>query len=132
MKIIDFEKHGNVVRFYLGENSCKDYWGDDWNDAPYDCNAGEVYDRYVSGYIDIAFPFDWSVLEPSDGVYNCRFTKEDMKRRFVPCIIAVPDDILGKSCYMCSFNDWVGAEGVYRFYFEDEMDASDHLTIWGC
>ena len=29
MKIIDFETKGNVIKFYLGENSCDDYWGDD-------------------------------------------------------------------------------------------------------
>lgn len=42
MQIIDMEKKGNVVRFYLGENGKQ--WGDDWNDAPYDCNAGTVYE----------------------------------------------------------------------------------------
>ena len=47
MKIIDFDKKGNVVRFYLGEDVCNDYWGDDWNDAPYEHNAGTVYNRYV-------------------------------------------------------------------------------------
>ena len=57
MKIIDFSKKGNVVRFYLGEDNCKDYWGDDWNDFPYEHNAGCVYDEYIAGIVDIAFPF---------------------------------------------------------------------------
>ena len=43
MKIIDFECTGNVVRFYLGKDNEKDYHGDDWNDTPYECNAGTVY-----------------------------------------------------------------------------------------
>ena len=31
MKIIDFDEKGNVVRFYLGDDNCEDYWGDDWD-----------------------------------------------------------------------------------------------------
>lgn len=57
MQIIDFEKIGNVVRFYLGNNG--EQWGDDWDDAPYDFNAGAVYDQYVQGTKDIAFPPEW-------------------------------------------------------------------------
>lgn len=55
MKIIDFEKKGNVVRFYLGADDCFDYWGDDWNDAPYDCNGGNVYHNFVIGHKDMFF-----------------------------------------------------------------------------
>ena len=40
-EIIDFERKGNVVRFYLGKNG--EQWGDDWDDAPYEHNAGKVY-----------------------------------------------------------------------------------------
>lgn len=36
-QIIDFKRKGNMVRFYIGKNG--EQWGDDWNDAPYDCNA---------------------------------------------------------------------------------------------
>ena len=57
-KIIDFQRKGNVVRFFIGPEECNDYWGDDWNDAPYDCNAGEVYDSYVTGHVDVVFSFD--------------------------------------------------------------------------
>ena len=62
MKIIDFERKGNVVRFFLGADDCFDYWGDDWDDAPYDCNAGTVYSRFVTGRKDVSFPFDSLVL----------------------------------------------------------------------
>ena len=66
MKIIDFEKKGNLVRFWLGTDDCSDYWGDDWDDAPYEHNAGYVYSEYVTGYIDYVFPFETLVLEPCD------------------------------------------------------------------
>lgn len=45
MKVIDFSRKGNVIRLYLGDDTDKDYWGDDWND-PID-NAGPVYSDYI-------------------------------------------------------------------------------------
>jgi hypothetical protein len=123
-KIIDFERKGNVVRFYLGADDCNDYWGDDWNDAPYDCNAGTVYDRYVTGVKDVAFPFDSLVLEPSSEWYgsNSHYSKEDMQNRFVPCIIIVPKDVRGES-WRERFSDWIGADGVKKIYFGDPEEV---------
>ena len=48
MKIIDFEIKGNQVKFYLGSDNCDNYWGDDWDDKPYEHNAGEPYDTINS------------------------------------------------------------------------------------
>lgn len=126
MKIIDFEKKGNVVRFYLGSDNDLEYWGDDWNDRPYDCNAGTVYSEYIKGYRDIVFPFDDLVLEPCEGVLNCNYSKEDMKKRVVPCIIVVPKHIRGDGwCWDERFDHWVGSSEVKKFYFGDLMDSTD-------
>ena len=35
LKIIDFERKGNLVRFYLGSDSVEDYSGEGWETAPY-------------------------------------------------------------------------------------------------
>lgn len=128
MEIIDFERKGNVIRFYLGTNG--EQWGDDWDDTPYECNAGTVYDKYVKGKRDIAFPFDCIVLEPEDGAWqragsNC--CKEDMMNRRVPCIIVVPPELAKDSWYVDSFDHWIGCDGVKKYYFGDEM--SDDLDI---
>ena len=124
MKIIDYARKGNVVRFILGKDDLKDWHGDDWNDYPYECNAGTVYEEFISGHRDIAFPFDALVLEPCDGV-GCRsgsgYCKNDMKARKVPCIIVVPADIDDDS-WDSSFAYWVGADGVQRYYFGDKME----------
>ena len=121
MQIIDFMRKGNMARFLLGDAN-SDYWGDDWNDAPYDCNAGEVYDKYVKWHRDIIFPFDDLVLEPCDGAYGDTWvTKEDMKNRHVPCIIVVPKE-LREDTYKDAFRDWVGADGIQKFFFGDEME----------
>lgn len=122
MKIIDFEKKGNVVRFWLGEDALKEWWGDDWNDAPYDCNAGEVYDQFISGHRDIAFPFDSMVIEPCEGITNCNWCKDDMRKRHVPCIIVVPAEIGNDSWCGNDFAHWVGMDGIQRYYFGDKME----------
>lgn len=84
MKIIDWQKRGHVVRFYLGSDHLESWHGDDWNDAPWEHNAGRVYDEFVRGYVDAAFAFDAELHEPGDGVANSQWTKNDMVARSVP------------------------------------------------
>ena len=125
MKIIDFEKKGNVVRFWLGEDDLKDWYGDDWDDAPYDCNAGSVYEQFVSGHRDIAFPFDSLVIEPCEGVTNTEWCKDDMRKRKVPCIIVVPKEKADDSWFGQDFAHWAVVDGIQRFYFGDRMEVQD-------
>lgn len=130
MKIIDFEKHGDVVRFYLGADDCKDYWGDDWDDAPYEHNAGPVYKGYIQDYVDCVFPFDGYVLEPCSGTYNSRWSKQDMIERKVPCIIYVPKKVADYR-WEDSFDYWVGYKfnDIIRFYFGDRLEVpEDHFV----
>ena len=144
MKIIDFEKKGNVVRFYLGEKtedwgwtrsdyaingktpdwlkSSDTYYGDDWDDRPYEYNAGKVYAEFIKGYKDIAFNFDDLVLEPCCGTYNSSWCKDDMVARKVPCIIVVPKEVY-KDSWDDSFDIWVGADGIKKYYFGDEAET---------
>ena len=86
MKIIDFERCGNIIGLYLGADDCNDYWGDDWNDAPYEHNAGRVYQEYIKGYVEFAFPLKYDICEACDGYFNSPFSKEDMINRKVPCL----------------------------------------------
>lgn len=145
MKIIDCELKGNVVRFYLGEKTadwgwtnpnykdytgktpewlkpCEEYYGDDWNDTPYQHNAGRVYGEFIKGYTDIAFPFDSLVLEPSDSWRDsCSYCREDMRDRKVPCVIVVPKSIK-KDSWDTDFENWIGCDGITKYYFGDDMD----------
>ena len=123
MKIIDFARKGNIVRFYLGKDDLKEWWGDDWNDTPYEYNAGTVYERFVSGHRDVCFPFDSIVLEPCNGTVNSEYCKDDMIDRRVPCIIVVPKEVADGSWYTDDFSHWVGADGVKKYYFGDRMEA---------
>ena len=91
MKIIDFEKRGNLVRLYLGSDSVDDYWGDDWDDAPYEYNAGKVYDKYISAYIDLAFDWKYYVYEQSENSFE-ELSKEDFKNGFPFLTVNDKDD----------------------------------------
>ena len=124
MKIIDFERKGNVVRFYLGEDELERWHGDDWDDAPYEHNAGRVYDEFVIGHHDVTVPFDYTVMEPCTGQLNSRWCKLDMVNRAVPCIIIVPNKLEEEYWYNNDFNDYVGAAEVKRIYFGDKLDTS--------
>lgn len=121
MKIIDFERKGNLVRFYLGDDNLTEWYGDDWDDTPYECNAGEVYDEYVKGYRDVVFPFEDLVLEPSSGTCNSGWCKDDMRGRRVPCIIHVPEKVYDYS-WNDSFDRWIGSADVHKYYFGDQME----------
>lgn len=126
MKIIDFDKKGNVVRFYLGDDTCQDYWGDDWNDRPYEHNAGTVYDEFVKGYVDVAFPFGANVLDPeSDWTYhgNSPFCKEDFKKRRTPCVIVLPVNVVEENYLDAdSYSHNVGNDNIEKFYYNDPVE----------
>lgn len=121
-QIIDFERKGNVIRFYLGTNGKQ--WGDDWNDVPYECNAGRVYDEYVTGIEDISIPFDCLVLEPADGCLNSKFSKEDMIRGQIPCVIIVPKSFVEQVSWgLDDFAFWIGNNNIIKVYFGADIDV---------
>lgn len=119
-KIIDFEKRGNVVRFFLGKDDLKEWHGDDWDDRPYEHNAGNVYDEFVSGWFDVAWDTDHYVLEPADGAYNSVYCKDDMKNQDVPCIVIAKPQ--GDDCWDDRrFTRYVASANAERVYFGDKV-----------
>ena len=128
MKIIDFEKKGNLVRFYLGDDDCENYTGDDWDDAPYEHNAGRVNDEYIKCYQDVAFPFEYEVMEPCDGeVLNSPWSKDDMKARRVPCIVAAKDV---SSLRLFTFDRLAADDNAVKFHFGDEIIPTADTVIY--
>lgn len=121
-KVIDFETKGNVIRLYFGKYRNNEYHGDDWNDRPYEHNAGMVYNEYVVDTKDFFIPFDFEVLTPeSDWHYNGNspFSKNDMKARKCPCLIIVKPEEDG--WYLCEYSSYLGSdsENVIKIYFND-------------
>lgn len=90
--LIDWECKGNLVRLYFGNKDKA--WGDDWNDAPYEHNAGRVYSEFVEYAVDIAIRFDFDILEPCYGYSNSPFTKEHFLKgdNDDPCLIILEPD----------------------------------------
>lgn len=118
MQIIDFARKGNTVRFFLGENGKQ--WGDDWNDAPYEHNAGAVYQEYIKGHKDISFGFEDEVFEPCDGAMNSGWCKQDMIERKVPCLVVIPAEHINVNSWE-TFDSALGNEHAIKYYFGDEM-----------
>lgn len=119
-KIIDWKRKGNVVRYYIGEDNLESWYGDDWDDTPYEHNAEEVYDEFVIGHKDVAYPFDSIVLEPCDGTTNSVYCKDDMVARQVPIIIVADgiDDPIRDD----NFSYVNGFDNVKRVYMGDTVE----------
>lgn len=82
LKVIDWDAKGNVFRFYLGTSD--DYWGDDWDDVPYEHNAGTVYAKYIEHIVDIAFPYSLDLYEANYDYINSPYSKEMFKLQGIP------------------------------------------------
>lgn len=130
-KIIDFEVKGNVVRFALGDKTDTEYWGDDWDDAPYEHNAGGVYSKYIKGYATIYFPFNYEVLTPEfDWHYNGNspFSKADFKSGAIPCVVVEKN----ADCFSCYSTAGLKKNNL-MYYFEDVMEPGEYIwrEDWG-
>lgn len=122
MQIIDFEIKGNQVRFWLGKNGKQ--WGDDWNDTPYEHNAGSVYSEFVEGKVDLVFDFDAVVVEPADGHTNSQWCKQDMIERKVPCVVVIPAQYLKPNSrwhYEDSFEKALEHPNAVKYFFGDRQ-----------
>lgn len=62
-------------------------WGDDWNDAPYEHNAGEPYKPYKEEdhweIIVVAFKHP-AYCTPDEGSYNSRYSVEMINKKNTP------------------------------------------------
>ena len=136
MFLIDFEKKGNVIRLYFGEDD--QYWGDDWDDAPYEHNAGQVYDKFVKCYTDYAFPLNYFVTEPADDYRyrgNSPYSKQSMRDERCPCLIITNDNenyselFLSYSILLAGEDKKVRRKNpqTLMLYFNTEEDKVDSL-----
>ena len=123
MKIIDCRAKGNIVRFFLGKDDLKKWNGDDWNDRPYEHNAGEVYEEYVSGFKDISFGFNDILFEPNYGHQNSRYAREDFMKNDIPILVVIPEKYV-KDCIF-SFEEALAIDGVIKFRMGDKMEPEN-------
>lgn len=73
---------------YFTEQSLDKQWGDDWNDAPYEQNAGEPYTSDHRGndwkVIRVGFQLDYSWHRPCDSHLNSPYSVQSINNGNVP------------------------------------------------
>jgi hypothetical protein len=75
-------------------------WGDDWNDAPYEHNAGEPYawhqymaERGLDKYDVFRVAFDGNLDTPCEGKCNSEWSVEDINGGAVPWLTSLDGDV---------------------------------------
>ena len=76
-----------TIELWFSREPVETIWGDDWNDRPYEHNAGEPYkytkDNIENDYVKIIvnIPITAELLLPCTGTYNSNFSVEDINIR---------------------------------------------------
>ena len=103
-------------------------WGDDWDDAPYEHNASEPYERkYYTEYDDewcvkngkgnirkIAFDrYDgYYIKQPNDGFCNSPFSVQAINKKAVPWLYNEEAGALFAGATMAEAKRWLKKAGV--------------------
>ena len=100
---------GNIAYFTTQDLSKQ--WGDDWNDTPYEHNAGEPYTDHAKkpSWHIYCLMFNGCFLEPCSNQINSPFSVEQINKRLVPWLKSEPwaDDP--------TVNIWAGTD-MKEFY----------------
>ena len=64
----EYDQTSRTHSAYFTRLDLLEQWGDDWNDAPYDCNAGEPYENSEGDIIEVPFAFVGS--EDDEGYFT--------------------------------------------------------------
>jgi hypothetical protein len=90
MKLIDMYREGRLIRFFIGKDECTDFYGENWDDIPNESSAGIVYEEFISGYVDVAVPFNMDISESGDNVYNSSVSRDMQKNHDAPLLRVRP------------------------------------------
>lgn len=63
-RIIDRRRRHGLIRLYLAGRPDPGYTGDDWDDSPYERNAGPVCQDFVDATPTLAVPWGLAAVEP--------------------------------------------------------------------
>lgn len=63
-RIIDRRRRHGLIRLYLAGRPDPGYMGDDWDDSPYERNAGPVCQDFVDATPTLAVPWGLAAVEP--------------------------------------------------------------------
>lgn len=126
MKIIDFKLKGNLIRLYLGQDDLNDYYGDDWDDKPYEHNAGTVYDEFVSQIIDVVLPFDAFAIEACEDHrfnQNSPYCKNSFRDNNTPFVVIVPKEVADDNCFI-EYLEARDNKKCFPLYFNENIEEA--------
>lgn len=93
LMLIDFHKpeHDlNQIELYYGLEKVNGYCGDNWDETPYEEEAGKVYEAYLQKTTHYKLT-NCVALQPSDtDKENSGWCKNDLKEKLTPCLLLVP------------------------------------------
>lgn len=72
--------HSSVV--YFSQSEPGDVWGDDWNDAPFEHNAGIPYEEFAPFVTFVAF----DLILPNTEFVNSYYSVEDLNQKKFPWV----------------------------------------------
>lgn len=116
MKVIDFERHNDVITLYFGEINDFSYTGKNWNLHPYERVAGRV-NNYLTT-LDIKFPPNIRAITPdTDPAYRkgSPYCKNDFKRELLPYLVVTKDP-------STTFDDLI-FDNDDGYYFNESYDS---------
>lgn len=132
------EYAGDDLTLYFTElDDVTKQWGDDWDDAPYEHNAGTPYEndynqpeqgvkdgRGIYSKIDIfkmVIQGGYNILTPRSNTINSPYTVEDINKGVVPWLTIITED--DKSIF-------VKAGSTLKEVLEALKKSRDYLTIY--
>jgi hypothetical protein len=121
LKIIDVDQKGQLVKFYLADDDLEEWTGDDWNDTPFEHNAGSVYDEYVCGELTVVYKWDDLVIQPDWGLTNSSYCKDDMIARRIYALCVLKTEDRDKSDYAWRADMVAGNSKAIRIYMGDTV-----------
>jgi len=103
----------NILYF---TDNFEEQWGDDWNDAPYEHNAGDPYE-YIEGETDlnkhhghiryIAFLTDYTVYEPCELPCQPSYSVQQINKGMAPWLFSNTTGALNAGATIEEAKDWL-------------------------
>lgn len=123
LKVVDFERlDSNRIKFYFSDrDNITDVNGDDWNDKPYNLNAGLVYEEFIDKVYTLPINPQAIILEPCDVVgNNVDISKKDLLNGTIPCLLVIPPKVFGRS-QIKEFDFWLNSTDSVKIYLGDTL-----------
>lgn len=116
LSVIDFEKSGNQIIFYLGvidKNNMPT--GEDWHKPSYEF-ASRVYNEYIKGELRVSIPPEWCAMEPIDNCNSDACSKNALQEGKSACILLSPERVT-------NFWDALKYRETKKIFFGDSADS---------